>query len=197
MGALLAAFYFCAVTLDLFVALVWRPVGVKRSNYRRHPLCDDLVCVDVERPGVRQLELGVGRLCPILTRRTIAERVNDDRLRANAIEAAEQCGILRVPEIDPPVPLERALAAWDPARQLIFCDEAADLLDPIAALLPLRGQPVAVLIGPEGGFAADERSLLRAQSFTLAISLGPRIMRADTAAVAALALVNAAIGDWK
>jgi 16S rRNA (uracil1498-N3)-methyltransferase len=145
----------------------------------------------------KAVELGVRRLSPILTRRTIAERVNGERLRANAIEAAEQCGILWVPEIDQPVTLERALAAWDRSRQLIFCDEAADVQDPVAALLPLRGRPVAVLIGPEGGFDAEERNLLRAQSYTHAISLGPRIMRADTAAVAALALVNATIGDWR
>jgi 16S rRNA (uracil1498-N3)-methyltransferase len=145
----------------------------------------------------KAVELGVRRLSPILTRHTIAERVNGERLRANAIEAAEQCGILRIPQIDEPVKLERALAAWDPLRQLIFCDETAAVRDPIAALLPLRGQPVAVLIGPEGGFDATERSLLRTQPYTHALSLGPRIMRADTAAVAALALINAAIGDWR
>jgi 16S rRNA (uracil1498-N3)-methyltransferase len=145
----------------------------------------------------KAVELGVGRITPVLTRHTIAERVNGDRMRANVIEAAEQCGVLRLPEIDTPLKLEQVLAAWDARRHLIVCDEAAAVADPVAALLPLRGGPVAVLIGPEGGFDASERALLFGQRYTRAISLGPRIMRADTAAVAALALVNAVIGDWR
>ena len=144
----------------------------------------------------KAVELGVRRLVPVLTRRTVAERVNLDRLRANAIEAAEQCGILHVAEIAEPVKLERVLSDWDSGRQLIFCDEAAGIADPIAALTPLRGFPVAVLIGPEGGFEPQERDLIRALPYATAISLGPRIMRADTAAIAALTLVNATIGDW-
>ncbi len=152
-------------------------------------------------------ELGVARLRPVLTRRTNAERVNIERMRANVIEAAEQCGILRVPEVAEPVKLEKAIAAWDAARTLIFCDEAAAIANPIVALeghmsamnglTPPATPPLAVLIGPEGGFDAAEREMLLAKPFTLAISLGPRIMRADTAAVAALALVNAATGDWR
>jgi 16S rRNA (uracil1498-N3)-methyltransferase len=145
----------------------------------------------------KAVELGVRRLRPVLTRHTIAERVNGERMLANAIEAAEQCGILHIPQVDAPVKLDVALADWEPGRLLIFCDEAATVTDPVAALAPLRGKPVAVLIGPEGGFDAAERRLLQARSFTRAISLGPRIMRADTAAVAALALVNATIGDWR
>ena len=142
-------------------------------------------------------ELGVARLQPVLTRRTIAERVKLDRMRANAIEAAEQCGILHVPEVCEPLKFERAIAGWNPSRRLIFCDEAAAIADPIRALTALEPGPTAVLIGPEGGFDPAERELLLAQPFTLAISLGPRIMRADTAAIAALTLVNAVLGDWR
>ncbi len=143
------------------------------------------------------VELGVSLLLPVLTRHTIAERVNLERMRANAIEAAEQCGILRVPGVAEPQKLAAMIAGWDARRRLIFCDEAAELVDPIAALRAIGTGPLAVVVGPEGGFAAEERELLRTQPFTTAISLGPRIMRADTAAVAALALVNATIGDWR
>lgn len=176
-------------------------------------------------------EMGVARLRPVITRHTQAERVNTERMRANAIEAAEQCGILRIPNVVEPVKLERALEGWDPRRRLIFCDEAAEVKSPVealAALLPLPSwgrvgeggmaghSPVgfpptpspqgggetpypslAVLIGPEGGFSAEERELLIAKPYTLRLSLGPRIMRADTAAVTVLALVNAVVGDWR
>lgn len=142
-------------------------------------------------------EMGVARLQPVYTRRTVADRVNTGRMRANAIEAAEQCGILRLPAVAEPVKLDRLLETWPAERRLIFADEAAETASPIAALGAALGSPVAVLIGPEGGFDEGERALLLAQSFTLPISLGPRIMRADTAAVAALALVNAVIGDWR
>ena len=142
-------------------------------------------------------EMGVARLSPVLTRHTIAERVNLERMQANAIEAAEQCGILRVPEIDEPRKLASVLASWDATRRLVFCDEAAEHTSPIAALAELPPGPVAVLIGPEGGFSPDERDLIRAKPFATAISLGPRIMRADTAAIAALTLVNAVLGDWR
>ncbi len=141
-------------------------------------------------------EMGVSGLSPVLTRHTIAERVNTERMRANAIEAAEQCGVLWVPVVDAPIKLETALAAWDPSRRLIFCDETANFAGPIAALSPLSRGPLAVLVGPEGGFSPEERSRLLALPFVTPISLGPRIMRADTAAVAALALVNAVLGDW-
>lgn len=145
----------------------------------------------------KTVEMGVARLRPALTRRTIAERVNLDRMRANAIEAAEQCGTLNVPEIHPPARLDSILAAWDPARQLVFCDERADGTGSLAALGALKPGPLAVLIGPEGGFDPEERAALLARPFTVVLPLGPRIMRADTAAVAALALVNAVAGDWR
>lgn len=141
-------------------------------------------------------ELGVSRLVPVITRHTIAERVNLDRMRANVIEAAEQCGILRVPEITEPMALSRVLANWDEARRLVFCDEAAPIANPVHALGGVNPGPLAVLIGPEGGFADEERAALIALPHVVRLALGPRIMRADTAAVAALALVNAVLGDW-
>ena len=142
-------------------------------------------------------EMGVAKLQPVLTRRTIAARVNTERMRANAIEAAEQCGVLWVPEVATPERLETMLQGWDGMRALVFCDEAAEVASPLAALARLEGRSIAVLIGPEGGFDRDEQAMLRGKSFALPISLGPRIMRADTAAVAALALINAALGDWR
>ena len=142
-------------------------------------------------------EMGVSRLHPVLTRRTQAERVNSERMRANAIEAAEQCGILRIPEIAEPAKLERVLDGWPPARRLIFCDEAADIANPLEALSRLPAGPLAVLVGPEGGFTVEERERLRALAFVTPLSLGPRILRADTAAVAVLTLVNASLGDWR
>lgn len=142
-------------------------------------------------------EMGVRRLRPVLTRRTIAERVNLDRMRANVIEAAEQCGILRVPEVAEPMKLGAVLDSWDAARTLIFCDEGAEIANPVAALQDVVAGPVAVLIGPEGGFADEERDVILGRPFVRTISLGPRILRADTAAVAALAVVNATLGDWR
>jgi 16S rRNA (uracil1498-N3)-methyltransferase len=142
-------------------------------------------------------EMGVARLQPVLTRRTIAARVKLERMRANVIEAAEQCGILRIPEVAEPQRLERLLDDWDKSRRLILCDEAAEVENPIAALSAVAPGPLAVLIGPEGGFEEAERALLKKQPFVVAISLGPRVLRADTAAVAALALVNGVLGDWR
>jgi 16S rRNA (uracil1498-N3)-methyltransferase len=141
-------------------------------------------------------EMGAARLVPVLTQRTVPGRVNLDRMRANVIEAAEQCGILTIPEVAEPRRLEAVLSDWDAKRTLIFCDESATIKDPMAALAAVETQAFAVLIGPEGGFADTERNMLLAKPFVVPISLGPRIMRADTAAVAALALVNATLGDW-
>jgi 16S rRNA (uracil1498-N3)-methyltransferase len=145
----------------------------------------------------KAVEMGAGRLRPVLTRRTQVARVNLERMEANAIEAAEQCGILALPAIDPPEKLDAVLSGWDPARRLIFCDEAAAVSDPADALRGLPAGPAAVLIGPEGGFSAEERADLLSRPYVTAIWLGPRILRADTAAVAALALVQTFIGDWK
>jgi 16S rRNA (uracil1498-N3)-methyltransferase len=142
-------------------------------------------------------EMGVAALRPVITRRTQAERVNAERMRANAIEAAEQCGVLRVPEIFAALKLDAVLKDWPEERALIFADEAAPIASPLEALAAVPRGRVALLIGPEGGFDAAEREMLRRLPFVHAISLGPRIMRADTAAVAALALVNAVLGDWR
>jgi 16S rRNA (uracil1498-N3)-methyltransferase len=141
-------------------------------------------------------ELGVAALQPVMTRRTAAERVNSERMRANVIEAAEQCGVLRLPEVREPEKLSAVLKNWPDARTLIFADEAAPIASPLEALNAVAKGPAALLIGPEGGFDETEREMLRALPFVRAVSLGPRIMRADTAAVAAMALLNAVLGDW-
>ncbi len=163
----------------------------------------------------KAVELGVSRLQPVLTQHTQATRVNLERMRANAIEAAEQCGVLTIPEIGDPLPLHRALAARKSERLLVFCDEDADVKDAVRALadarqspsamLPLTmadagtegRQPIALLIGPEGGFSEEERAAILKHTNMVRLSLGPRILRADTAAVAALALVQAVLGDWR
>ena len=148
----------------------------------------------------KAVEMGAGRLRPVLTRHGQVARVNHDRLEAHAVEAAEQCGILSIPVIDEPAPLAALLDGWregEGGRHLIFCDEAAVQPDPVAVLAGLPRVPLAVLVGPEGGFADDERNALLAAPFVTAVSLGPRILRADTAAVAALALVQAVVGDWR
>jgi 16S rRNA (uracil1498-N3)-methyltransferase len=142
-------------------------------------------------------EMGASVLRPVITRRTVAEKVKTSRLIANAIEAAEQCGILRVPEVREPEKLANVLGSWDATRLLIFADEVAPSSSPLEALVAQGQRPLALLIGPEGGFEPEERAALLAKPFVLPISLGPRVMRADTAAVAALALVNAALGDWR
>jgi 16S rRNA (uracil1498-N3)-methyltransferase len=141
-------------------------------------------------------ELGVARISPVLTERTVAERVNLDRLDANIIEAAEQCGVLRIPDLDDPIALSALLDTWPADRRLVFCDEAAALADPIPVLAAIPRGPIAVLVGPEGGFTPEERARLIAMPTVTAISLGPRILRADTAAVAALTLINAVAGYW-
>jgi 16S rRNA (uracil1498-N3)-methyltransferase len=147
----------------------------------------------------KAVEMGAARLTPVITRYTQVERVNTDRMRANVIEAAEQCSILTLPAIDEPVALDRALAGLEAERALVFCDEDAPIADPLAALASLHVREsvaLALLIGPEGGFAPEERALLLARPNTIRLALGPRILRADTAAVAALALVQATLGDW-
>lgn len=144
----------------------------------------------------KAVEMGVSRLSPVVTRRTQAARVNVERMRANAIEAAEQCGVLSIAEVDEPESLDKTLAGWREDETLVFCDEDAETADPIEALKPLAGRPLALLIGPEGGFDPAERKTLLATPGVVRISLGPRILRADTAAVAALAVLQAAAGDW-
>jgi 16S rRNA (uracil1498-N3)-methyltransferase len=145
----------------------------------------------------KAVEMGVSRLQPVITRHGQVSRLNGERMRANAVEAAEQCGILTLPEVEAPIALARCLAERDPNRRLVFCDEAADVANPVAALGGAARGPLAVLIGPEGGFADDERSALVKAPNVVRLALGPRILRADTAAVAALALVQAVLGDWR
>jgi 16S rRNA (uracil1498-N3)-methyltransferase len=146
----------------------------------------------------KAVEMGASRLHPVLTRHGQVARVNIARMRANAIEAAEQCGILTLPDIAEPDALMRIVGGLEPQRHLIFCDEDAEVSDPLNALAKVpRQTPLAVLIGPEGGFAADERAALLRLPNVVRLALGPRILRADTAAVAALALVQAVLGDWK
>lgn len=146
----------------------------------------------------KAVEMGASTLQPVLTRFTQVARVNGMRMRANVIEGAEQCGILSIAAVAEPLPLDRWVGQREGQRLLIFCDEAAATANPLAALQDgsAAGQGIDVLIGPEGGFAEDERAMLLRQPRTLRLSLGPRILRADTAAVAALALVQAVLGDW-
>ncbi|HVZ54438.1 MAG TPA: 16S rRNA (uracil(1498)-N(3))-methyltransferase [Pseudolabrys sp.] len=158
----------------------------------------------------KAVEMGASRLQPVITRHTQVARVNIERMRANVVEAAEQCGILNLPEVGEPISFE-SLLRGDSARLLVFCDEDAPVKDPVAALAGMRpqatallpadaaqaSQPLAVLIGPEGGFSEQEREHLIKRPNVVQLSLGPRILRADTAAVAALALVQAVLGDWR
>jgi 16S rRNA (uracil1498-N3)-methyltransferase len=164
----------------------------------------DLIIALVKRARLETIvekaaELGVRRVQPVITRRTNADHTNVARLQAIATEAAEQTGRLDVPEIAPPARLEALLEAWPEGRRLMFCDEAGDARPAIEALAPFAGDPApfAVLIGPEGGFAPEERDKVRALAIATPVSLGPRILRADTAAISALTLWQAALGDWR
>jgi 16S rRNA (uracil1498-N3)-methyltransferase len=178
---------------------------------RLHYLFSPLKRARLDYMVQKSVEMGASHLHPVMMRHTQAERVNLDRMRANAIEAAEQCGILALPHITAPQDLAAALAALG-ACHLVFCDEDASGGDPVAALRAdlaaspdspepaspkLASPELAVVIGPEGGFAEEERAMLVRRPRTSRIALGPRILRADTAAVAALAIVQAAAGDWR
>ncbi len=145
----------------------------------------------------KAVEMGASRLSPVLTQFTQVNRMNMDRMRANAIEAAEQCGILALPVIDEPVALHKWLAALPPEQMIVFCDEESAEKSPVEELQRADKRALAVLVGPEGGFSADERRALLARENVIRLSLGPRVLRADTAAVAALALVQAVSGDWR
>ncbi|MES2907327.1 MAG: 16S rRNA (uracil(1498)-N(3))-methyltransferase [Pseudomonadota bacterium] len=134
-------------------------------------------------------EMGAAKLMPVITQNTQVSRVNEERLLANAIEAAEQCNLLCVPSVDAPQKLDACLANWDADRALIFCDESAAEKSPFETLQSLKNKPCAVLVGPEGGFTKQERDNLLSASFIIPVSLGPRVLRADTAAVAALAML--------
>ena len=142
----------------------------------------------------KAVELGAARILPVQTRHTNSERIRQDRLQAHAVEAAEQCGATYVPEVTDLQHLDKLLSKWPEDRRLYWCDETA--LGQPATLIPATG-PAAILIGPEGGFSADEAAKLRGRPNVIPLSLGPRILRADTAAVAALTLWQAACGDWR
>ena len=146
----------------------------------------------------KAVEMGAGVLQPILTRRTQTSRVNLERMRSNAIEAAEQCGILSIPEVREEENLERFLKGLEKDRLVVFCDENAPVSNPVKALAELGNKQagLAVIVGPEGGFTDQERALVAAHERCVCVSLGPRILRADTAAVAALAIVQSVLGDW-
>jgi 16S rRNA (uracil1498-N3)-methyltransferase len=145
----------------------------------------------------KAVEMGAASLTPVITRHTQVARVNLERMRANVIEAAEQCGVLSVPPVHEPQAFDRWLAALAPDETLVFCDEDAEAANPVDALRSAEDAPVTLLIGPEGGFEEAERRVLLARAGIVRLSLGPRILRADTAAVAALALLQAVRGDWR
>jgi 16S rRNA (uracil1498-N3)-methyltransferase len=142
-------------------------------------------------------ELGAARVLPVFTRHSNTGRIQPDRLRAHAIEAAEQCGETFVLDIAAPVRLEALLDAWDPTRRLVFCDEARTAEPAATAFARAEPGPWAILTGPEGGFSPEEAARLRALPYVLPVTLGPRVLRADTAAVAAITLWQALIGDWR
>jgi len=162
----------------------------------------DLVVALVKRTRLETIvekatELGARRIRLAITRFTNADHTNIARLRAIAVEAAEQTGRLDVPDVVAPEKLERLLSDWTPDRRLMFCDEAGDAKPALQALDGLGGAGWAALIGPEGGFAPEEREHLRGLAFVTPVTLGPRILRADTAAISALSLWQAVLGDWR
>ncbi|WP_312406863.1 16S rRNA (uracil(1498)-N(3))-methyltransferase [Rhizobium sp.] len=145
----------------------------------------------------KAVEMGAGTMQPVMTQHVQGKITNLDRLRANVTEAAEQCGVLSIPEVCEPRKLADILERWSEDRRIIFCDEGDEGQNPLPILAKVKEKKLALLVGPEGGFSEEERSLLRSLPHVTAIPLGPRILRADTAAVAALAVIQAAIGDWK
>ena len=181
-----------------------RAVGVQAERLERPQWVGpdlDLVIALVKRGRLETIvekaaELGARRVRLVTTERTNADRARVERLTAIATEAAEQTGRLDVPEIFEPVKLERLIKDWEPGRRLLFCDEAGDAKPVSEALAGAAAGPWGVLIGPEGGFSPKEREMLRALPFATAATLGPRILRADTAAISALTLWQAALGDW-
>lgn len=148
----------------------------------------------------KAVEMGAGVLQPVMTRHTQVQKLNLERIRANVIEACEQCGVLAIPDVREAMTLKdlvETLSASGAPGRIIFCDEGATGSNPIDRLRTLTPGPTALLVGPEGGFSDDERELLNGSKAVVAIPLGPRILRADTAAVAALAVIQATIGDWQ
>lgn len=144
----------------------------------------------------KAVEMGAGLLQPVMTQHVQGKISNLDKIRANVIEAAEQCGILGIPEVAEPIKLSDLLDRWPGERRIIYCDEGDAGQNPLPLLSRIAEKKLALLVGPEGGFSEEERMRLRSLDFVTAIPLGPRILRADTAAVAAMAMIQAAIGDW-
>ncbi|ANK84479.1 MULTISPECIES: 16S rRNA (uracil(1498)-N(3))-methyltransferase [unclassified Rhizobium] len=144
----------------------------------------------------KAVEMGAGLLQPVMTQHVQGKITNLDKLRANVVEAAEQCGVLGIPAVAEPVRLSDLLDHWPSERRIIYCDEGDAGQNPLPVLSAIQERHLALLVGPEGGFSEEERARLRSLDFVTAIPLGPRILRADTAAVAALAVVQATIGDW-
>ena len=144
----------------------------------------------------KAVEMGAGLLQPVMTQHVQGKITNLDKVKANVIEAAEQCGILGIPDVAEPVKLADLLTRWPRERRIIYCDEGDAGQNPLPLLTQVKEKHLALLVGPEGGFSEEERALLRSLDFVTAIPLGPRILRADTAAVAAMAVIQAAIGDW-
>ncbi|MBP1870697.1 16S rRNA (uracil1498-N3)-methyltransferase [Ensifer adhaerens] len=144
----------------------------------------------------KAVEMGAGVLQPVMTQHVQGKIGNLDRVRANVVEAAEQCGVLGIPTVEEPRRLEDLLQGWPADRRIIFCDEGSDSQNPLPILTGIKDRKLALLIGPEGGFSDSERTQLRSLDFVTAIPLGPRILRADTAAVAAMAVIQATVGDW-
>lgn len=144
----------------------------------------------------KAVEMGAGVLQPVMTQHVQGKITSLERLQANAVEAAEQCGILAIPQVTAPKKLEELLADWPRERRIVFCDEGHGSQNPLPVLQGIKERKLALLVGPEGGFSENERTLLRGLDFVTPIPLGPRILRADTAAVAALTVIQAAIGDW-
>jgi 16S rRNA (uracil1498-N3)-methyltransferase len=145
----------------------------------------------------KAVEMGAGLLQPVMTQHVQGKITSIERLQANAVEAAEQCGILAVPEVAPPRKLADLLETWPAERRIIFCDEGDGGQNPLPVLTAIQETKLALLVGPEGGFSEEERAMLRALPFVTPVPLGPRILRADTAAVAALAVIQATVGDWR
>jgi 16S rRNA (uracil1498-N3)-methyltransferase len=144
----------------------------------------------------KAVEMGAGFLQPVMTQHVQGKITNLDKIRANVIEAAEQCGILGIPDVAEPVRLADLLDRWPADRRIIYCDEGDAGQNPLPLLSKVTERKIALLVGPEGGFSEEERTRLHSLDFVTAIPLGPRILRADTAAVAAMAVIQAAIGDW-
>jgi len=175
----------------------------ERTRAQEHPPDVDYLFAPLKHARLdyvaqKAVEMGVRRLLPVVTRRTQATRLNLERLRANAREAAEQCGVIWLPTVEVERRLDQVLADWPAERLLVFCDEDAPQANPIEALRALApDNGVGLLIGPEGGFEDAERQAIGRLPHVLRLSLGPRILRADTAAVAALALIQSQYGDWR